>query len=127
MTNTLADCLNALKINETSRKKEAVVGPASKTLQRILRLFQVNAYIGEFERYDDGRQGKFKVALLGKIHECKSLIRLNYKAFQIAELERKILPGPGIGIIIMTTNQGIITSKEAEEKNLGGMTLCYVY
>ncbi len=127
MTNTLADSLNALKIHERSRKKEAIVGPASKTLQRILRIFQVNAYIGEFERYDDGRQGKFKVALLGKIHECKSLIRLNYKAMQIPELERKLLPAPGIGIIILTTNQGIITSKEAQEKNIGGMTVAYVF
>ena len=32
-----------------------------------------------------------------------------------------------LGIIVLTTNQGIMTMKEAEEKHIGGMTLCYIY
>jgi len=127
MVNTLSDACNMLKNAEFARKKAVVINPASKLLQRILRIFQQYAYIGEFERYDDGRQGKFKIALLGKINECKALIRLNYKISQFEALERRLLPAPGLGIIIMTTNQGIMTMKEAEEKKLGGMTLCYIY
>ncbi|TFG25082.1 MAG: 30S ribosomal protein S8 [Promethearchaeota archaeon] len=84
-------------------------------------------YIGEFERYDDGRQGKFKIALLGKINECKALMRLNYTVNQLEALERKLLPAPGLGLIILTTNQGIISLKEAEEKSIGGHSLCYIY
>ena len=127
MTNTLADAMNMLKNAEMAKKKEVVISPASKLLQKVLRIFQQHAYIGEFERYDDGRQGKFKVALLGKINESKALMRLNYKINQYEALERKLLPAPGFGIIILTTNQGIMTMKEAEEKKIGGMTLCYVY
>jgi small subunit ribosomal protein S8 len=54
-------------------------------------------------------------------------MRLNYKVSQFETLERKLLPAPGLGIIILTTNQGIMTLKEAEEKDIGGMTLCYIY
>ena len=127
MVNTLADACCAIKNAETARKKEVVINPASKVLQQVLRIFQKKAYIGEFERYDDGRQGKFKIALLGKINECAGLMRLNYKISQFDMLERKLLPAPGLGIIILTTNQGIITMKEAEEKHIGGHTICYIY
>lgn len=127
MTNTIADAMNILKNAEMARKKEVVISPASNLLQRILRILQGNAYVGEFERYDDGRQGKFKIALLGRINEAKGLIRNSYYVSQFEALERRLLPAPGLGIIIMSTNQGVMSMKEAEERHIGGQTLCYVY
>jgi small subunit ribosomal protein S8 len=127
LTNTLADACCALKNAERARKKEVIISPASKELQQIFRIFQRNAYIGEFERYDDGRQGKFKIALLGRINECAGLLRLNYKVNQFDSLEKRLLPAPGLGLIIFTTNEGIMTMKEAEEKHIGGHALCYIY
>jgi small subunit ribosomal protein S8 len=127
MANTIADSMNMLKNAEMARKKEVIISPASNLLQRILRILQSNAYIGEFERYDDGRQGKFKVALLGKINEAKGLIRNSYYVSQFEALERKLLPAPGLGIIIMSTNQGVMSMNEAEERRIGGQTLCYIY
>ena len=127
MTNTIADSMNMLKNAEMARKKEVIISPASNLLQRILRILQSNAYIGEFERYDDGRQGKFKIALLGRINEAKGLIRNSYYISQFEALERRLLPAPGLGIIILSTNQGIMSMKEAEERQIGGQALCYVY
>ncbi len=127
LVNTLADAMNMMRNAERARKKEVNLSPASQLIQKILLILQKNAYIGEFERYDDGRQGKFRVALLGRINEAKGLLRLNYKVSQFEMIERRLLPAPGLGLIIMTTNQGIMTMKEAEEKKIGGMTLCYVY
>jgi small subunit ribosomal protein S8 len=127
MVNTLADAMTVLKNAEMARKKEVIIGPASTLIQRILRIFQKHAYVGEFERYDDGRQGKFKISLLGKINECKALLRLNYSVNQFEALERDLLPAPGIGLIILSTNKGIMSLKEAEEQHIGGHTLCYIY
>ncbi|MBY8982109.1 MAG: 30S ribosomal protein S8, partial [Candidatus Lokiarchaeota archaeon] len=95
MVNTLADAMVVIKNAERARQKEVIISPASKLIQRVLRIFQQHAYIGEFERYDDGRQGKFKIALLGRINECKALIRLNLKVDQFEALERRLLPAPG--------------------------------
>ena len=47
MVNTVADACNILKNAEMARKKEVVIGPASNLIQRILRIFQQHAYIGE--------------------------------------------------------------------------------
>ncbi len=127
MTKTIANSMNMLKNAEMARKKEVIISPASNLLQRVLRILQSKAYIGEFERYDDGRQGKFKIALLGKINEAKGLIRNSYYVSQFEALERRLLPAPGLGIIILSTNQGVMSMKEAEERNIGGQTLCYVY
>ena len=127
MVNTLADAMNMLKIAERAKMKEVIVKPASKLLQRVLRIYQAHGYVGEFERILDGRTNKFKIALLGKINECKALIRLNYKVHQFEALEKRLLPAPGLGLIILTTNQGIMTMEEAEDKGIGGMTLCYIY
>ncbi len=127
MVNPLADTCCALKNAERARKREVTISPASKIIQQILRIFQRHAYVGEFERYDDGRQGKFKIALLGRINECVGLMRLNYSINQFEMLERRLLPAPGLGLIVLTTNEGIMTMKEAEEKHIGGHTLCYIY
>jgi len=54
-------------------------------------------------------------------------MRLNYKLNQFEALSRRLMPAPGLGLIILTTNQGIMTMEEAEEKKIGGMTLCYIY
>jgi small subunit ribosomal protein S8 len=54
-------------------------------------------------------------------------MRLNYNINQFEALERRLLPAPGLGVIVLTTNQGIMTMKEAEEKHIGGMTLCFIY
>ena len=126
-TNTLADACNMLKNAETARKKEVVISPASNLLQKILLIYQRYGYIGEFERYPDNRQGKFKIELLGKINECKGLIRLNHKVRDFDKLRKRLLPAPGIGLVIITTNEGVMPMREAEEKKIGGMALCYIY
>ncbi len=127
MPNKLANVIVQIKNAERARQKEVILTPASKLVQKVLRILQQEAYIGEFERYDDGRQGKFKVALLGRINECRALLRLNYKLEQFEALERELLPAPGLGLIILTTNQGIMRLKDAEERKIGGMTLAVVY
>ena len=58
MMDTLANGLTTIMNNEMRHKKECVITPASKLLGRVLRIMQLNGYIGEFEFIDDGRQGK---------------------------------------------------------------------
>ncbi len=67
---TLTNGLITIKNNETRNKRECIISPASKLLGRVLRIMQLNGYIGEFEFIDDGRSGKFKVQLLGRINKC---------------------------------------------------------
>jgi small subunit ribosomal protein S8 len=124
LTNGLITIIN----NELRNKRECVISPASKLLGRVLRIMQLNGYIGEFEFIDDGRSGKFKVQLLGRINKCGAVKpRFAVKVDGFENWEKKFLPSRDVGIMVVSTSQGVIAHKEAEEKNLGGRLLAFVY
>jgi small subunit ribosomal protein S8 len=125
---TLTNGLITVKNNEMRNKRECIISPASKLLGRVLRIMQLNGYIGEFEFIDDGRSGKFKVQLLGRINKCGSVKpRFAVKVDEFENWEKKFLPSRDVGIMVVSTSKGVITHREAEEKNLGGRLLAYVY
>src|SRR3970040_1710989 len=66
----LSNMLSSILNNERRHKHECIVYPASKLLGHVLRVMQRYGYVGEFEFVDDGRGGKFKVQLLGRINDC---------------------------------------------------------
>jgi small subunit ribosomal protein S8 len=97
-------------------------------LGRILRIIQLNGYIGEFEFIDDGRSGKFKVQLLGRINKCGAIRpRFSVKVDEFEEWERKFLPSRDVGILVISTPTGVLSHREAMEKRIGGRLLAFVY
>ncbi|MEM3700043.1 MAG: 30S ribosomal protein S8 [Candidatus Bathyarchaeia archaeon] len=125
---TLANGLITIMNNELRNKRECVISPASKLLGRVLRIMQLNGYIGEFEFVDDGRSGKFKVQLLGRINKCGAIKpRFAVKADEIEEWEKKFLPSRDVGILIISTPKGVLSHKEAKEKHFGGRLTAFVY
>jgi small subunit ribosomal protein S8 len=124
LTNGLITIIN----NELRNKRECIISPASKLLGRVLRIMQLNGYIGEFEFIDDGRQGKFKVQLLGRINKCGAVKpRFPVKAGDFENWEKKFLPSRDVGMMVVSTSKGVIAHRNAEEQNLGGRLLAFVY
>jgi small subunit ribosomal protein S8 len=128
MMDTLANGLTTIVNNEMRNKRECVISPASKLLGRVLRIMQLNGYIGEFEFVDDGRSGKFKVQLLGRINKCGAVRpRYSVRVDKLENWEKKILPSREVGIIVVSTPKGVLSHKEAKEKHFGGKLLAFVY
>lgn len=128
MTDTIANGTTVLMNNEMRLKRECVISPASKLLGRILRVMQLNGYIGEFEFIDDGRTGKFKVQLLGRINRCGAVRpRFQVQADEFEQWERSFLPSKDLGILIVSTSQGVTSHKKAKEERIGGRLLAFVY
>lgn len=124
LTNGLITIIN----NEMRNKRECIINPASKLLGRVLRIMQLNGYIGEFEFIDDGRAGKFKVQLLGRINKCGAVRpRFSVKVDEFEKWEKTFLPSRDVGLMVVSTPQGVIAHRDAEEKNLGGRLLAFVY
>lgn len=127
----LANTLSAIQNAEMRAKKEVVVWPASKLTLNVLKVLQREGYIGEFEYIDDGRWGKIKVQLLGRINKI-GVIKPRYPV-KFRELEefpewlKRYLPAYNIGILIVSTSQGILSHKEAVDKKVGGVLLAYCY
>ncbi len=124
----LSNALSTILNNELRNKRECIISPASKLIGQVLRVLQRNGYVGEFEFIDDGRSGKFRVQLMGRINKCGA-IRPRY-ATKISNLElweKQFLPSREVGILIVSTSNGIIAHREVKEKRVGGRLLAYVY
>jgi small subunit ribosomal protein S8 len=124
----LVNALNSIINHENRRKKECIITPASSLVGRVLRLIQAKGYIGEIEYIDDGRQGKFRVQLFGRINECKA-IRPRYatKVKEMEKWEKRFLPSRELGAVILSTPLGVLDHKAAKEQNVGGVVIAYVY
>ena len=127
LNDPLANALSNITNNEKVRKTECIV-PASKTIGNVLRTLQKYNFIGTFEFIDDGKSGTFKVELLGNINLC-GVIKPRYaiKKDGYEEFERRYLPARGFGIIVVSTPNGVMSQHEANEANVGGRLLAYVY
>jgi len=124
----LADALSTIQNNERRQNDYCIIYPASKLIGQVLSVMQRNGYIGEFEYIYDGGAGKFRVQLLGRINKCRAIKpRFPVKYREIEEWEKKLLPARDIGIIILSTNQGVMTHREAKQRKIGGVLLAYVY
>jgi len=124
----LANALSTIVNNESRLKDECILHPASRLIGRVLRVMQQNGYVGEFEFIDDGRSGKFKVQLLGRINRCGVVKpRYSVKAANFEFWEKRYLPSKDIGILVVTTPRGVLSHREAKERNTGGSLLAYLY
>ena len=124
----LSNGLTSIVNNELRNKRECVISPASKLLGRILRVMQLNGYIGEFEFIDDGRTGKFRVQLLGRVNKCGAIKpHFSVKMNEFEMWEKRFLPSRDIGMLILSTSRGVMPHKEAKEKRIGGKLVAYVY
>ena len=126
--NVLGNLFATIYNNEIRNKKECIILPASKLASAVLRSMQKNKYIGEFEFIDDGIAGKFKIQLLGRINRC-GVVSPRYSVGKTGYIrwERQFLPAVGVGILIVSTSQGVLSHTEAQEKGLGGRLIGYVY
>jgi small subunit ribosomal protein S8 len=123
----LADALSAIKNAERVGKKEVEV-KASKLIENVLKVMKRKGYIGNFKFIEDGKGGKFKIELKGKIINCNVIKpRFSVKVDEFEKWEKRYLPAYNVGILILTTNKGVMDHSQAKKLRVGGKLLCYVY
>ncbi len=128
LNDPLADALATIKNAERVGKRECMVKPASKLIGRVLKVMQDYGYIEAFEWIDDGKGGIFKVKLKGNINNCNVIKpRHAIKKGEFEKWEARYLPAENFGLLILTTNKGVISQHEAKKEGIGGRLLAYVY
>lgn len=124
----IANALINIKNHDSASKKECVFRPASKLLGEILKVMQEKGYIGTFEFIADGRGGICRVELLGKINECRAIKpRHAVKKDGYEKFEKRYLPSKDVGILIVSTPNGVKTHFEAKGNGFGGRLIAYIY
>ena len=131
MTDPIADYLTRLR-NAIMAKHRVVEIPASNLKKEITKILFEKGYILNYKFIEDGPQGTIKIALkydaVNKVNAIKKLIRVSRPGMRkyagYKDMPRVI---NGLGVAILSTSQGVMTNKEADEKKIGGEVLCYVY
>ncbi len=123
----LADALNTIKTHELVGQNSCTV-KATKLVGEILRLLKEHRYLKEYRMVDDGRGGYFEIQLDGRINDCGVIKpRMAVKRTELPVAEQRFIPGFGVGMLIVSTPNGVMTNEEAERNKLGGRLLAYVY
>jgi small subunit ribosomal protein S8 len=127
LQDTLADVLSTIKNAEKVGKKECVT-KSSNLIKAVLKIMKDHNYIGAFESIDDGKGGKFKIELKGKVVDT-NVIKPRFSATvdEFEKYEKRYLPAKNFGLLILSTPKGIIDHKKAKEMNVGGKLVAYCY
>ncbi|MCF7861117.1 30S ribosomal protein S8 [Candidatus Woesearchaeota archaeon] len=128
MNDPLANVLSAIMNRERIASDKIVVGPYSKSIERILNIMKDYGYIGDIKKVEDGRGGLFEINLIGKLNKCnviKPRFAFNKKTYD--KFEKRFLPAKNFGIIIVSTVEGFTTIDQARKKGLGGRLIAYCY
>jgi len=126
--NPFANALSKILNYEKTSKRVCWIKPASKIIREALAILNTNQYVGEFKEITDAKGNYLKLNLLGNINNCGVITpQFNVSKDGFEKFEKRYLPARNIGIIIVSTSQGVMTHSEAKEKGIGGKLLAYCY
>ena len=131
MTDPIADFLTRIR-NAVSVGHKVVEIPVSKIKLEMTKILKEKGYILNYKFEQEGARSNIKIALKyhpeTKVPAIKSLVRVSKPGLRrytnVEEMPRVL---NGLGIAILSTSMGLMTDKEARQRNVGGEVLCYVY
>ena len=129
VTDPIADMLTRIRNANQMRSKNVEV-PASKMKLEIANILKEEGFIVNYKIVKKEVQDVINIELkyVNKERVITGLKRISKPGLRVyakAEQLPKVLNG--LGIAIVSTPQGVMTNKQAKEKNLGGEVLAYIW
>ncbi|MEG0250811.1 MAG: 30S ribosomal protein S8 [Peptostreptococcus sp.] len=130
MTDPIADMLTRIR-NANSVKHDTVDVPASSIKKELARILLEEGFVRGYDVIEDGKQGIIRIQLkYGQegervISGLKRISKPGMRIYANSEELPKVLNG--LGIAVISTSHGILTDKQARQKNVGGEVICYVW
>lgn len=124
----LNDALVTLRHADRDGKPRVEIAPTSKLIGEVLRIFREHRYIEEFTFVPTGRGGKYDVTLSRRINSCGVVKpRIAVAHDNLERYESRFLPAQDFGLLVLSTNRGLLAHPDARELKIGGRLLAYVY
>ena len=131
MSDPIADMLTRIR-NANTAKHDTVDVPASKMKIAIADILLNEGYIAKYDIVEDGAFKTIRITLKYGVDKNEKVIsglkRISKPGLRVyansEELPRVL---GGLGTAIISTNQGVITDKEARKLKIGGEVLCFVW
>ena len=131
MSDPIADMLTRIR-NANTAKHDTVDIPASKMKIAIADILVNEGYIAKYDLVEDGAFKTIRVTLKYGVDKndkvitgLKRISKPGLRVYANCEELPKVLGG--LGTAIISTNQGVITDKEARKAGVGGEVLAFVW
>jgi small subunit ribosomal protein S8 len=130
ISDPIADMLTRVRNASRARHIEVVV-PASRTKREIARILKDEGFIADVAEEQAGPSKNLKLTLRyvdGKVPVVSGLKRVSKPGLRVYASKTDIprVLG-GLGVVIVSTSQGIMTGAQARKAQLGGEVLAYVW
>jgi small subunit ribosomal protein S8 len=129
-TDPIADMLTRIR-NANKAMHDSTTMPTSKVKEEIARLLKEEGYITDF-RVEDGESFntltidlKFGRNRERIITDLKRISKPGRRVYARKDRLPRVLGG--MGTAILSTSGGLITSKTAEQRGVGGEVICFVW
>ena len=126
LTDPIADMLTRIR-NANSSKHESVLVPKSNVKMAIAKILLEEGYIKDVK--EDDRNIVTTLKYVGnKQRVISGLKRISKPGLRVyAECENLPKVLNGLGIVLVSTSQGVMTDKKAREAGIGGEVMAYVW
>lgn len=131
VTDPIADYLTRIR-NANSAGHRVVEIPASNLKKEITKILFDQGYILSYKFEENSAQGSIKIALKYDkatkepvIRKIQRISKPGLRKYTGSDDLPRVLNG--LGIAVVSTSHGVMTSKQAREQKVGGEVLCYVY
>ncbi len=129
ISDPIADMLTRVRNASRAHHTEVVV-PASRTKREIARILKDEGFIEDFAEGVQGPGAVLSIRLkyVGKVPVVSGLKRISKPGLRVyaAKTEIPRVLG-GLGVVIVSTSQGIMTGAQARKAELGGEVLAFVW
>ncbi len=129
MTDPIADMLTRVR-NALSVRKREVILPASNIKFAIAKILEKEGYLGGVERTTHVGHPALKLTLAyeagsPRIRSVRRVSTPGRRVYVKSDALPRVMSG--LGIVILSTPNGLMTNKEARVRKLGGEVICEVY
>ena len=131
MTDSIADMLTRIR-NANIAKHDTVDIPASRMKNSIAQILLDEGFIRSFEIVEKGDFKDIRITLKYNKNKSERVIsglkrvsKPGLRVYAGKDNLPKVLGG--LGVAIISTNQGVITDKEARKLNVGGEVIAFVW
>ena len=121
----VADALNMIRNVKKAKKTEVKIKRISNLLIEVLKIMKQE---GVVKKYKINSKNKTIEVTIGDLTDCKAVKpRFTVDKTQIEKYRRRYLPARNLGIVIISTNKGLMTHEEAQKEKIGGCLIAYFY
>ena len=131
MTDPISDMLTRIR-NANAAMKDDVTMPSSKQKVALAEILKREGYISDFQVVDNAGPAKqLKIGLKYSddrqrtISGIKRVSTPGLRVYRAATEVPRVLGG--LGVAVLSTSQGLMTDREARQRNVGGEVMCFVW